>query len=554
MKKNTAMFKIPLLFSCLLCTSYLHATELKLSQENGSRFLLQSTLGFDSKMLEALLHTGRETWIEQQLQKKPTKIEPYLIALRVRQENSPTSARFEHQKLKNKSAKSVGKRNLSTAWLRAVLNGEDALRQKVAWALSQIFVVSNESTGRTLAAANYYDLILDQSFSNFYELLYSVTFHPMMGHYLSYLGNTKANKSKNIYPDENYAREVMQLFTIGLSQLNDDGTFTLDNKQQRIPTYNITDIENGARVFTGFQLAKATPGSTRWDRYREPMTLDNAQHDKERKSFFGGQLVLPAGNSAKKDIEAFLLALAKHPNTAPFISRRLIQHLTTSNPSPAYMRRVTSRWLQTQGNLGEVVTAILLDPEAIISPPNNHGKLKDPISRVVQVIKAFECFDPNEITSEAYPGLQWWNPSVLNLIGQEPMKAPSVFNFFEPDYSKPGFLKENGIYSPEFQILDEVTSIEFSNYLWQGLTSGFHRGRKKHGTSNSVQCNLTKLESARSLQSFLDYCNLMLTGGKLDKAALKRAASQAASLRRVKQQLPFMALVIATSPESAILR
>jgi len=223
-----------------------------------------------------------------------------------------------------------------------------------------------------------------------------------MGRYLSYLGNEKADLENNQFPDENYAREVMQLFTIGLWELNADGTFKLDKSGERIPTYNTQDIENGARVFTGFKLARKTEAaSTRWDRFLLPMRLDEKLHDKDEKRFFNNRLVLKAGNSAEQDIELFLKALVTHTNTAPFISRRLIQQMTTSNPSPEYVQRVSDKWNETDGHLGEVVTAILLDPEAG-SNNSGFGKLRDPLSRVVQVIKFVGCYQESEITSNRY--------------------------------------------------------------------------------------------------------------------------------------------------------
>jgi len=525
-----------------------------IKRNDAARFLMQSTIGFDVRMVEKLMQSGKPDWIQRQLKQKPTKLEPYLIELRRRQESSPSSTNFAHQRLENKSVHVVGKVNFRTAWLRALLDGNDALRQKVAWALSQIFVVSIENTAHTLPAANYYDMLLDGAYWNFSDLLIAVTYHPMMGHYLSYLGNEKADPSTNRFPDENFAREVMQLFTIGLWKLNDDGSYTVDSNNERIPTYTIGDIENGARVFTGFELQRVKNAPTRWDRYRIPMQLDDSKHDKDSKSFFSGKLKLPANTSAEKEIKQFLQALANHKNTAPFISRRLIQHLVTSNPSAEYISRITAKWRESSGNLGEIVTSILLDPEAQQQRYNSYGKLKDPVSRVVQVITAFQCFKTEEVSADSYPGLQWWRPSLLNEVGQEPMKSPSVFNFYQTDYSKPGIMQNESLTGPEFQILDDVTSVKFSNYIWQGLTRGFHVGRKSISTNNSVVCDFkSKKLPTEDLNEFADYANLMLSAGKIEEPTLEKIVKYAKTFNHPNRRLSFIINSIATSAESAIL-
>ena len=524
-----------------------------LSDLEAARFLLQSTLGFNQSMVNDVQFTGKKEWIKSQADRPASYLQPYLLHLRKLQIEH-LDMRFDHQFNSRKSRSVVGKRNISTTWLRSVLNGNDALRQKVAWALSQILVVSNESSARTIAAASYYDLLLEHAFGRYEELLKAVTWHPMMGHYLSYLGNEKADPKRNQFPDENYAREVMQLFTIGLWELNQDGTYRLNETGDRIPTYTIEDIEVGARVFTGFKLASNTGVMHgRWERFLKPMRLDEKRHDKSEKRFFGGRLVLSGGQSARADINGFLQALANHPNTAPFVSRRLIQQMVTSNPSPGYVGRVSSIWRNSNGHLGDVVSAILLDPEARNADATT-GKLRDPLSRVVQIIKAFGCYDAPGLESNVYPGLQWWRPELSKVVGQEPMRADSVFSFFEPEYSKPGTMQRAGIVGPEFQILDEVTSVGFVNYIWSGLRRGFHLGRTYKGEVNSVTCELPTLANENQIAEFLGRANLMLAAGSLTHESIRSIAARVRESVAARQRAAFAVTLIASSPESAILR
>lgn len=521
-------------------------------QVDVARFLSQASIGFDSDLLVRVQDLGLDTWIIEQVKQPATHLSPYLLALQSRQKTEPQLTPVAHQWNKTRPPEIVGKRNFSTAWMRSVLNGSDTLRQKMAWSLSQILVVSNDSSARTIAAGDYYDVLLNNAFGNFYELLRAVTFHPMMGHYLTYLENKRADVSTR--PDENFAREVMQLFTIGLWELNDDGSHVLSSSGEKTPTYNIKDIENAARVFTGFQLSKSDDDVTKWDRFLRPMVLDESTHDNDEKVFFNGSLVLDREQGAKKDVEDFLKALANHKNTAPFIIRRLIQHFVTSNPSPEYIYRVVERWRETDGNLGQVIHAILMDTEARrVSLPGS-GKLKEPISRLVQVITTVGCYSKNQLAPGAYPGLQWWEPNISDIIGQAPMGQPSVFNFFEPDYMKPGLLADNELYTPEFQILDDVTSVEFANYVWRGLNDGFHIGRKSNGASNSVVCPSQSLEDEHKVRKFIDHADLMMAASTLSTVSKESIVGQAMSIRDPELRLPLITLAVASTPESAVLK
>ncbi|MBM3856068.1 MAG: DUF1800 family protein, partial [Verrucomicrobia bacterium] len=316
-----------------------------LSPADAARFLTQATFGPTQAGLDALLTRGYQAWITEQLSLAPS---------RHRQETIDDFNR-------NQTNGGVGNRNPVTqayerpggphrqaAWWKIAVTAPDQLRQRVAFALSQILVASDANG--TIAqwqegAANYYDLFVDGAFGNFRTILEQVSLSPIMGIYLSSLRNARA--AGGTTPDENYAREIMQLFSIGLNELHPDGTLRLDPLGQPIPTYTQETIVQTAKVFTGWSFANATPGATANVNlfrggaadYLNPMMLWPAFHDDTAKTIVGGR-VLPAAQGGVRDLQDTLDALFTHPNTAPFISRQLIQRLVTSNPSPGYIYRV----------------------------------------------------------------------------------------------------------------------------------------------------------------------------------------------------------------------
>ncbi|MFT5452577.1 MAG: hypothetical protein ACI9N9_002070, partial [Enterobacterales bacterium] len=280
-------------------------------------------------------------------------------------------------------------------------------------------------------------------------LLEKVTLHPVMGIYLSMLGNRKPDGQLNIRPDENYAREVMQLFSIGLVELNQDGSAILDGQGRKIPTYDQDLIEGFAHVFTGWNFA----GST--DFYRpeidmfQPMEPWESFHDTGQKSLLNG-VILPADQTALVDLDMALDNIFNHQNVAPFISHKLIQRLVTSNPSAEYISRVAAVFNNNgeaeRGDLGAVIFAILTDDEAIKgfeNYPNTFGKLREPLIRNAHFWRVF-----NAVTSSGQ--LPFGRPEYV--YGQSPQRAPHVFNFFYPDYTPPGELSNEGLVAPEFQI------------------------------------------------------------------------------------------------------
>lgn len=351
-------------------------------------------------------------------------------------------------------------------WFRNVLLEEDQLRQRVAFALSEIMVVSQLGAlqGRPFAVADYYDVLAENAFGNYRDLIEQVTLHPAMGVYLSMLGNEKPNPALNIRPDENYARELMQLFSIGLVELNIDGTEVLDGNNQPIPTYDQATIEGFAHVFTGWTW-RGSPsfGSGRVPVASQyfPMELWPEFHDTGAKTLLNG-VVLPAGQTGEQDLAAALDNIFNHPNVGPFMAIRLIQRLTTSNPSPGYVRRVAEVFNNNgsgvRGDLGAVVRAILLDPEARPALPMEiDGKLKEPLLRLTQLFKAYNATSASGKYSLAASYI---------LFGQGPLQSPSVFNFFSPFFAPPGEIRNSNLVAPELEIATEYLNTLFTNYMF----------------------------------------------------------------------------------------
>ena len=317
--------------------------------------------------------------------------------------------------------------------------------------------------------------------------------------------------------------------TIGLWKLNNDGTRSITANGDSLPTYDNEDIKVLAKVFTGLWLKNTRFGKTEWSMFDQPMVMHEGQHDQSGKYALAGLLDLPAGQAGMKDMAQTISVLANHPNTAPFISTRLIRYLVTSNPSAAYIRRVVDQWHSSSGNLGVVVTAILLDPEARHPEQvgKHTGRLRGPVARVVHLIKAFGCGAGLGMGPEDYPGLQWWQPSPVDALQQEPFRAPNVFGFYDIEYQVPGVDDKNNTFSPEFQMANDVTAVSVINYAWHGINRGFHL-KKTGGKMDRFLCEFTKEIDMlnRNEQSFLEHVNLMLTGGTLSKRTLALIKNQ----------------------------
>ena len=408
-----------------------------------SRFLSQATLGTNYEQIENLSEIGIDAWMSQQFSMTPSSfVERYdSIYAIVLEEIQREDHRNEYG---------------SFVFYDFVFNDSDYLRQKVAFALSQIFVISRTGDLNNQAGVvmSYHDILYQNAFGNYRDLLGEVTYSLSMSIYLSYLNNRRADIINNTFPDENYAREIMQLFSIGLDKLNLDGTAKLDSEGNTIPTYTIENIEELAKVFTGLVFT-GDPSA--------PLTMDESLHSIGSKNIFDDVLI-PAGQPGLQDIEDALDELFNHPNVGPFIGLRLIQQLVKSNPTPAYVRRVAMIFNDNgkgvRGDLQAVVKAVLLDPEARncewIDHPEN-GKLIQPLERLITLYKAFDVDSPT--------GRLWFDDTRADELNQSFQNAPSVFNFYSPFYAEDNVIAPQGLLSPEFQILNSITSIEYLNLI-----------------------------------------------------------------------------------------
>ena len=415
------------------------------------QFLNQASFGATEDEAQVVIGSGIEAWIDQQLQQQASLQLPHLRAV------PPPQFPFQLQP------------DRIDIWFRNVVNGEDQLRQRVAFALSEIMVVSQIGAlgGLPFSLADYHDLLARNAFGNYRQLMEAVTLHPAMGVYLSMLGNEKPDAALNIRPDENYARELMQLFSIGLVELNLDGTVVRDAQNLPIPTYNQQIIEGFAHVYTGWNFA----GAPSFDLARPnafnqtvPMQLYPSHHDTGEKILLNG-VVLPAGQSGDEDLAAALDNIFNHPNVGPFVSIRLIQRLVTSNPSPSYVARVAGVFNDNgqgvRGDLGAVVKAILLDEEArpgLAMDPD--GKIKEPLLRLTQLWRAYNATS----VSGKYQLLAQIPPFIF--LAQGPLQSPSVFNFFSPFYAPPGEFRDSDFVAPELEIATEYQQTLITNYMF----------------------------------------------------------------------------------------
>jgi uncharacterized protein (DUF1800 family) len=432
------------------------------SAKEAARFLAQTTFGPTAKDIDRIVRIGKIAWLDEQFSKPQTK---HLLLLDQRFEQIGFVVQPEQDDSDEGYLRDLQR---SDIWWEVALWGEDQLRQRIAYSLSQILVISNVSDvlyNDTRGIANYQDILAQHAFGNYRDLLKAVTLNPMMGEYLSMVRNEKADSNRNIRPDENYARELMQLFTIGLVHLNLDGSVKLDAQGNPIPTYDQTTVKELARVFTGWNMATIK----NWWEWTEsgaseilPMKSFDNYHDFNAKMLFGDKSIA-ANKTPEQDVDAALDIIFAHPNVAPFISKQLIQRLVTSNPSPGYVSRVATVFNDNgagvKGDMKAVVRAIVLDDEAqngYKNAPQTFGKLREPILKTAHLWRAFKgTGTPTKLENSTVtpPRLRFYGSG--RLLGQRPYGSFSVFNFYRPDYQHPGELKNASMNSPEFQILTE---------------------------------------------------------------------------------------------------
>ena len=481
------------------------------SIEDTSRFLMQATLGADQNLLDAVHEVGPKSWLESQLAAAPKDLAPFETATRAiwddfrkRLERAHGAAALNGD---GNDPALVFKWYFHMAWWSHTLTRrDDLLRQRVAQALSEILVISDESSLEldSIGVASYYDLLYKHAFGSYSDLLYDVSMHPMMGIYLSHMGNQKANPAKNIHPDENYAREVMQLFTIGLFELNQDGTEKLNVNGQPIPTYDNQDIKELARAFTGLlppayeyhwetsyweesyngdpvdfdDGVEAEFKSIPFIDATQSMVVNERYHDRGAKSLLNGRLKLPGNQSGEDEIWSVVQQLVAHPSTAPFVAKHLINRLVTSNPSPDYVAKVSAAF-GPRGDLGNAVRVLLSYPleneVAVTRLPTarvsgnkviQSQKLKSPLLRVTQILLAFKAQNKS--------GKMWLvGDDIRETLQMHPMSAPTVFNFYKADFAPHGDLQKQGLKAPEFELHTSATSVGYVNMMYYWFFDGY---------------------------------------------------------------------------------
>ena len=446
-----------------------------------ARFLTQASMGYNQADIDSVLSKGYADWIADQISMPYSTMYSDVEAV-----NADIFNLYVQYGLDTNSI-FAGYNHFNYAWYTRIMTQEDYLRQRVAWALSQIMVVSANSDigGNALNMATYYDMLMNNAFGNYRDLLNDVAHHVCMGYFLSHLNNPKADPAYNLVPDENFAREIMQLFSIGLMELNQDGTPKLDSNGDIIPTYNNNDIKELAKVFTGMHPGEINMyvwwtdepyfGLGMWGAdTRFPMIFDEDEHEQSAKYLFDSTLVIPANQLGEDDLQMVIDTLFNHPNTAPFISYRLIQRLVKSNPSPAYIQRIADVFDDNgngeRGDLGAVITAILLDEEARNCDSRqeyDHGILLEPLFRYTHIMKGLEL---TAADGRYYNPGSDFNDDLRNGL----LFSPTVFNFYRPDHQPIGTFADSNRVAPEYQIHNAVTSVNYINKInqwivWNGL-------------------------------------------------------------------------------------
>jgi uncharacterized protein (DUF1800 family) len=509
------------------------------SPNDAARFLEQATFGPTDANIRTLSLEGYQAWLNQQFAMQPTPTEPAVEqALIVNNPPCGASDVICNAALFEQNSADEGLVQ-DTFWQQS-LTAPDELRQRVKYALSQIFVISSNNTtaiqSMPRGEASYYDMLGNDAFGNYRQLLQDVTLSPMMGQFLSMLGNDKGNATTD--PDENYAREVMQLFTIGLWQLNNDGTQQLANGQP-VPTYSNTDVMGLAAVFTGFSWQ--IPGDTSDDGWSNcclyvgpgygeellPMTAYPDHHSTVEKDFLG--VTIPASGSPDPngDLTIALNTLFNHPNLPAFFSKQMIQHLVTSNPSPAYVNRVAQVFINdgtgVRGNLQAVITAILMDPEArdsatYVGNPQ-YGKVRESLLRYTEWARAFTAqsrtgsFDMGSTEDPIYGLGEMW------------LRSPTVFNWFAPGYTPPNSpISAAGLLSPEMQMTNVSTVVGYINYL-QGAI-----GANAQGGPDVFSYYSTEMTLAATPDQLLDRINLLLMSGQMSSTLYNQILAAVAAI------------------------
>ncbi|MEN9867142.1 MAG: hypothetical protein RL748_2732 [Pseudomonadota bacterium] len=500
-----------------------------LTTVEAARFLGQAAFGGNDQAIAALQAKGCSAWLEAQfVAASDASHWDWLIAKGF---NGPTHINSQN--------------GIDASLWRKLMSSPDVLRQRIALALSEIFVTSLQGiTGqwRAFAAAGYMDMLAAQAFGNFRTLIEAVSLSPAMGVYLGTRGNQKESITTGRQPDENYAREVMQLFTIGLYQLNPDGSQKKGSNGKPLETYTLDTVAQLARVFTGWDFNK--PVKDVPDHWRRNMVINPARHSTASKSFLG--VTIPTGtNDGVGELKIALDTLFNHPNLPPFFCKQLIQRLVTSNPSGAYVQRVAQVFKANvagvRGDMKAVIRAILLDSEARQVPTSSiAGKLREPMLRYVQWARTFKATS----TSGNWALGNTLDPD--SRLGQSPMRSPSVFNFFRPGFVPgSGLVNDPNIVVPELQISTESTVVGYANFMQSVINGTFSDLKPDYSAELAI---------ASDAAALVKRINTLLAAGQISSANLAgiqaavntiNASTDTGKLNRVKASI----MLVMCAPE-----
>lgn len=502
---------------------------------SAARLAASATFGVDDRVLRDILDApDHAAWIDAQIALPPSRHLPYTEA-----NSNGSNGRARHE-----------------IWWQHAVTAPDQLRQRVAFAWSQIFVVSDLDytlSNSQYGMASFQDLLVEHAFGTYRELLEAVTLHPVMGIYLSMLRNEKADEARNVRPDENFAREVLQLFSIGLHELEPDGRALPEGAPR--PAYTQAVVQDFARVFTGWNFA----GTDQWQSIdltpfdkRTPMVPNETYHDTGSKTLLRGEVV-PAGLDARADLNAALDNIAAHPNVGPFIGTRLIERLVTSNPSTGYVQRVAAVFDDdgqgVRGNLAAVTRAILLDAEA--SNPSDGGKLKEPVLRLSHLMRALDA-TPGARSDGVYNGAARSADRVDEVYGQGIMRSPSVFNFFQPDAPLSSSVRsadDDPRVAPEAQIMTE-SFVALANNDLHELVYDHHSRSDADDDTVVLDVDKPLRLLAESDEALIDWLELVVLGGHASPTLRAELLEHIASLTPLAE--PATADLPPRSPELAL--
>jgi uncharacterized protein (DUF1800 family) len=472
-------------------------------QADAYRLLKQATFGANDASLADVQTRGITGWVDYQLNSAPASSFPNLPYVAYTQPDTCTGtcARDNYSLFP-----------VQMAMLQNALSGQDQLRQRVAFALSQILVTSGVEIFHAYGMTRYQQIFMDNAFGNYKDLLTAVTLSPVMGRYLDMANSNKPNPALGISANENYAREIMQLFSIGLYQLNADGSQKLDANGQPIPSYTQTTVENLARVFTGWTYASLGGGAATKNNgvyYEFPMVAVESNHDTGTKTLVDGYVV-PAGQTTAKDLADAIDHLFNHPNVGPFISKQLIQKLVGGNPDPAYVARITAVFNDNgagvRGDLKAVVRAILLDPAARgeIKTDAGYGHLMEPVLLATTLMRGLGG------TSDGV-----YQRGQLSGMGQNLYYSPTVFNYYSPENQI-----SNGKLGPEFGIQNSTTAFARSNFIYNMIyTNSFAADTTVTGSTGTT-INWTPWQTlAANPAALVDKLSWTFAAGSLSASA-----------------------------------